>query len=523
MENERTDRKYQVFISSTFKDLSDHRQAAMRAIIKAGHLPIALENFTPDSKDKVTVIQTAIKSAQFFVLILGYRYGYRPQKKNGTLGPSYTEMELNWAEQAGLKIVALLLDEDIAKKNRSELAGPEARDELNSEEEYWALRKRFTEKLEQPLYKPFSKIEDIYAELLAYFSRPHDVPGYILEPEDTNAGNVLKVYANNKVLQAVVKRFGQFEMVEKRLSVGSEQKESLAEAFDELHGDDIEQQKYDKLFFESGSTLIYVAKQLAHRLPRRLYPRKKRLTPTVLTNNALAYVYLWLCESIMCHPEPEGPPVDKYGGMYGPLTDYQKAPNYDLQGLSKDDPQAAELIKGLSHLIFGPPEKNSQTLILAAMSGLQLSDQMDVVYAADKNPLDTEEDLFKKIQNCRGFHVGSYRNKLFKRCLYLSKAPTIFFIHDEKVDCQIEVGKCHFIFDQEMPWNKFIIEHPVSLWIGCTRKSYREVLQKCQSFLKTGDWKFTIYGEPNPFPIIIGHNQSFRKMSANVDVVPLGG
>jgi len=37
--------KYQVFISSTFKDLIEERQAAVEAILKAGHIPAGMELF----------------------------------------------------------------------------------------------------------------------------------------------------------------------------------------------------------------------------------------------------------------------------------------------------------------------------------------------------------------------------------------------------------------------------------------------------------------------------------------------
>jgi len=524
MGNKTTDveRKYQVFISSTFKDLAEERQAAKSAIIKAGHLPIALEDYAPDTKDKATVIRTAINACQFYVLILGHRYGYRPKRENGTLGPSYVEMELDWAEEANLPILAFLLDEDLAREKRGQLAGPRAVYELNSEDDYWNLRKRFTEGPDTPFYKPFIKSSDIYPELYAYFSRPHSVPGYILEPKDWDATSVVQI-ARNEVLQAVVKRLGRFEKVERRLSFATPQKRALGKAFNELHGGHIER-KYEKVFFESGSTLVYIAEQLAKRLPKKSWPDSGGRIPTILTNNAFAYIYLWLCQSIMCHPEPQGPPDEEYAGMYGPLADYDRVPDYDLRGLQEYDPEGANSINKLNEKIFGPPEENSHTLILAAMSGLQLSDQINAVYVDDdgnKRGVDKSDNIYKKLAKCRGFHVGSYPNKLFKRCLYLSKAATVFFIHDTKIDCEIEVGKCHFIFDKDDPWEKFIVEHPMSLWVGCTGATFKEVLQECRSHIGQGSWKFTVYGEASFCPIVIGHNKCFREACNRVGVTLL--
>ena len=39
-------KRYQVFISSTFEDLREERQAAVEAILKAGHIPAGMELFT---------------------------------------------------------------------------------------------------------------------------------------------------------------------------------------------------------------------------------------------------------------------------------------------------------------------------------------------------------------------------------------------------------------------------------------------------------------------------------------------
>jgi hypothetical protein len=40
-------KKYQVFISSTFRDLADERQDAMRAVLDLGDIPSGMEYFPP--------------------------------------------------------------------------------------------------------------------------------------------------------------------------------------------------------------------------------------------------------------------------------------------------------------------------------------------------------------------------------------------------------------------------------------------------------------------------------------------
>lgn len=513
-------RKYQVFISSTFRDLQEHRANARQGIIKAGHLPLALENFPPETKDKATVIQTAIEASQFYVLILGHCYGSRPIDKDGKRMPKgYVEMELDWAEKAGLQILAFLLDEDNARERRNKLQRPKDEEELANEEQYWNFRKRFTEGIHQYFYKPFSTPGDIYTELFGYFSRDHAVRGYILEPEDKAGSDVLQIYAKNEILRIILDRLGKFGTLEKRMSESLMQKEALAKAFHDLHGDDIILQKCEKIFIESGSTTGYIAKHLAQKLPKKAVMTGEFPSPSVLTNNAIAYIYLWLCAGVMCHPEPEGPPDDKYGGMYGPLTDRERAPDYKLPDLAEFDPEGMDMIKELSRKIFGDPKDTSRTIILAAISGIQLSDAIKAIDPTTKEPI-TDESILEELHGCHGFHVGSYQNRLFKRCLYFSHAPTVVFLHDEKIDCPIEVGKCHFIFDKKVPWEMFISEHPLSLWIACNKNTVGVILQKCRSNIKQGDWQFKIYGEVNPYPIVIGHNKNFREMCEKMRIIP---
>jgi hypothetical protein len=50
-------RKLQVFVSSTYSDLIDERQAAVAAILKAGHIPAGMELFTAGDKSQMKTIE----------------------------------------------------------------------------------------------------------------------------------------------------------------------------------------------------------------------------------------------------------------------------------------------------------------------------------------------------------------------------------------------------------------------------------------------------------------------------------
>lgn len=110
-------RKYQVFISSTFTDLIEERQAAVEAILKKGHIPAGMELFTAGDKSQWEVIKRWIDDSDIYLLILGGRYG----SINKTTGLSYTEMEYKYAIEKGKPFFALSLSNEILDKKPIEI------------------------------------------------------------------------------------------------------------------------------------------------------------------------------------------------------------------------------------------------------------------------------------------------------------------------------------------------------------------------------------------------------------------
>jgi hypothetical protein len=85
-------------------------------------MPVALENFTPETDSKRAVISDALASSQFYVIILGSRYGSIPEDQQRLptelRDKSYTEIELDMALAAKLPILAFFMDSDEVTKGR---------------------------------------------------------------------------------------------------------------------------------------------------------------------------------------------------------------------------------------------------------------------------------------------------------------------------------------------------------------------------------------------------------------------
>jgi hypothetical protein len=517
----RVARFYKVFISSTFSDLADHRQQASLGILRAGHMPVALENFTPESEAKRTVIENALKLCQFYVIMLGCRYGTIPEDQE-TLpekyrNKSYTEIELEMALEAKLPILPFYINQEGLTKGRVTKEWVNSR-EPRQMSQYESLRTRLTDGISKPLARPFSKPDEIFSELYAYFQRDlSSVRGYILEPERrSDVDVILRFSSANDIGREIVEALGEFSDVDPRLAIAAAKKRALAESFDQLHGKDIDS-RVERLFFESGSTVTYVARGISGRLPRKGQAYHAYGPQNVMTNNAFAYLYLWLCSGVMCHTVPEGPPDQIYGGMYGPLTGLDRRPNYDLPGLEVHDPESFALIKKLGCEIFPSSANGGQTLLIAAASGLQLSSDVRTLEAAPeeggKEPRwvpSTDERQSDRVRNCRGFHVGSYCNMLFKRCYYDTKLPAVVFIHDDKVDCDVKIGKCHYLFDRDYTWSSFAVEYPLSIWTACERLALNDIRKKFNGHFQDGEWEHHAYGDSDQTPILISHNAAFR-------------
>ncbi len=109
-------KKLQVFISSTYVDLIVERQAAVEAVLRAGHIPAGMELFAAGNKSQLDTIRRWIDESDVFMLVLGGRYGsIEPGSKK-----SYTQLEYEHAVNSDKPFFAVVLsDSAIDVKARS--------------------------------------------------------------------------------------------------------------------------------------------------------------------------------------------------------------------------------------------------------------------------------------------------------------------------------------------------------------------------------------------------------------------
>jgi hypothetical protein len=97
------EKRYQVFLSSTYKDLISERDRMLRELARFNYIAAGMEYFPAIDEEQYEYIKTIIDDSDFYVIVVAGTYG--------TLAPdglSYCEKEYNYALERGLPVISLL-------------------------------------------------------------------------------------------------------------------------------------------------------------------------------------------------------------------------------------------------------------------------------------------------------------------------------------------------------------------------------------------------------------------------------
>ena len=97
------DKRYQVFISSTFADLEEERKEVMEAILNLDCFPAGMEMFPAADIEQFEYIKTIIDQSDYYILVIAGRYGSLAED-----GISYTEKEYEYAREKGIPVLVFV-------------------------------------------------------------------------------------------------------------------------------------------------------------------------------------------------------------------------------------------------------------------------------------------------------------------------------------------------------------------------------------------------------------------------------
>lgn len=140
------EKRYQVFVSSTYEDLKEERQEVIQALLELDCIPAGMELFPAADEDQWTLIKKVINDCDYYIVILGGRYGSRSES-----GISYTQMEYDYAVSQGKPVLAFL------HKNPGEIKAYKT----EQSEEGKAKLKEFREILEKRVCKYWNNPEEL--------------------------------------------------------------------------------------------------------------------------------------------------------------------------------------------------------------------------------------------------------------------------------------------------------------------------------------------------------------------------
>lgn len=140
------EKRYQVFVSSTFRDLEHERQEVMHALLELDCIPSGMELFPAANESQWNLIKKVIDDCDYYILILAGRYG-----SIGPDGISYTEMEYRYALDSGKPTIAFLHRDP----------GKVIADKSESTDEGKAKLKAFRDSVEKKLCKHWDSPQEL--------------------------------------------------------------------------------------------------------------------------------------------------------------------------------------------------------------------------------------------------------------------------------------------------------------------------------------------------------------------------
>src|ERR1700730_465154 len=103
-----SDKRLHVYVSSTYGERKEHREAVGDAILQAGAFPVVMEQFGASAEPPLEVCRAEVQRSDVLVLFVGHRYG--AVLPGGDT--SVTEFEFSAARAGGIPVLGFIVDDD---------------------------------------------------------------------------------------------------------------------------------------------------------------------------------------------------------------------------------------------------------------------------------------------------------------------------------------------------------------------------------------------------------------------------
>src|SRR5256714_6825625 len=101
-----------VIVSSTARDLPEHRKEVEDACLRQGMFPVMMERLPASDAEAISASLKLVDEADIYVGVFAHRYGYVP-KENNPRQISVTEMEYDCAVERGIPRLIFIIDKNL--------------------------------------------------------------------------------------------------------------------------------------------------------------------------------------------------------------------------------------------------------------------------------------------------------------------------------------------------------------------------------------------------------------------------
>jgi hypothetical protein len=97
------DKRYQIFVSSTYSDLHKERERVINELTRVGYIAVGMEQFPATDEEQLEYIRPIIDESDYYVEIIRGKYGSLAND-----GISFTEKECDYALETKKPVLAFL-------------------------------------------------------------------------------------------------------------------------------------------------------------------------------------------------------------------------------------------------------------------------------------------------------------------------------------------------------------------------------------------------------------------------------
>ncbi len=169
-------KRYQVFLSSTKKDLESERRAVWQELTNLNYIVVGMEIFPATPDEQMSYIKRQVDSSDYFILIIGGKYG-----TISSSGLSFTEMEFDYAREIGIPILVFPVDEIGARPASGVEIDSDLRDRLQN------FRGKATKNRTCKFWKESGDLASAVGHALRYAEQTAPRPGWERSGEQSSS------------------------------------------------------------------------------------------------------------------------------------------------------------------------------------------------------------------------------------------------------------------------------------------------------------------------------------------------